>query len=373
MKKRILYAAIAAIGVGASVFVFAKKNHAEAKAPSQVASITVNLVSPSATRFARVIAATGSISARDELIVGSDATGVRLMEVLVDVGSVVQKGQLLARGDDAQLLAQLAQQQALVKQAEAEAAQAEANLERAEKLKDSGVYSVETVQTRQTAAASARAKLDLAVAQRRELEIKVAHTRVVAPSNGIVSRRAATVGAVVQQGSELFRVIRDGQLEWRAELPNHSLARIQAGSTVRLLLDDGSALEGKVRLVAPTIDAATRNGLVYVSLPQAGLKAGAHARGEVLLANAEGMALPESAVLMRDGYPFVYTVGASGIANLTRIETGARQQGVVEVSGGLEAGARVVATGTGFVKDGDLVRVSPATAQNGNAAKGGQS
>jgi len=350
-QRRILFACIGAIGLGAGAIALFGKEGAAAQAPKKpVPSITVNIVEPAAATFARQVAATGTISPRDELLIGSDASGVRLTEVLVDVGSIVRKGQLLARADDAQLQAQLAQQVAQVKQAQAESAQAEANLERAERLKDSGVYSLETVQTRRTSAASASAKVELAIAQRRELEIKVAHTRVHAPAAGVVSKRTATVGAVVQQGNELFRLIRDGQLEWRAELPNHSLAKIEEGTPARILLDDGRAIEASVRLVAPTIDTATRNGWVHVALPRgAGLKAGGHARGEILVSSAQALAVPEASVLTRDGYPYVYTVGPDQVARLTKIETGARQQGLVEVSAGLRAEARVVGTGAGFV------------------------
>lgn len=358
LKKTILAASVAAIAVGSLAFALAgKASHPERK-PS-VASITVDLVAPEAASFARAIAATGTVSARDELLVGSDANGVRLVEVLVDVGSQVQKGQLLARGDDRQIQAQLAQQVALVKQAQADHAQAQANLERAEKLTD--FFSVETVQTRRTSAATAQAKLELAIAQRDELRIKVDHTRVTAPASGTISRRNATVGAVVQSGAELFRLIRDGELEWRAELPSHSLARIENDSQVRIFLDNGESIATKVRLVAPTIDANTRNGTVYVELPRkdARLKAGGYARGEILVDSARSLALPESAVLARDGYSFVYVVGADKVAHQMRIETGARQNGLVEINSGLQAGASVVATGAGFVKDGDLVRIAP--------------
>ena len=375
MKRRILIVSVAAIGLGAGVF-FMKNQGASAAKPAAapVASMTVSVVSPSQADFARVIAATGTVSARDELLVGSDASGVRLLEVLTDVGSVVHKGQLLARGDDTQLQTQLAAQVATVKQMRAEAAQADANLERAEKLKDSGVYSFEALQTRRTAAATAAAKVELALAQQRELEVKIAHTRVVAPASGVISKKSATVGAVVSAGSELFRLIRDGELEWRAELPSHSLTRISNGATVRISLDDGNTIQAKVRLVAPTIDAATRNGLVYVSLPASknagvALKAGGHARGEILMSSAQALALPETAVMARDGYPFVYTVGDDRVARLTKIETGSRQAGMVEVSNGLGAESRVVATGAGFVKDGDLVRIAPSAMKSDTKGK----
>ena len=361
LKKTILAASVAALAVGSVAFALSGKASHPEKKPS-IASITVNLVSPESSTFARAIAATGTVSARDELLVGSDANGVRLMEVLVDVGSVVHKGQLLARGDDSQLVTQLAQQVALVKQAQADMAQAQSNLERAERLTD--FFSVETVQTRRTAAATAAAKLELAIAQRDELQVKIAHTRVIAPSAGVISKKSATVGAVVQSGAELFRLIKDGELEWRAELPGHSLARIEKDAQVNIFLDDGK-IAARVRLVAPTIDTNTRNGLVHVALPRdVRLKAGGHARGEILIDNAQTLSLPESAVLARDGYSFVYVVGADKIAHQTRIETGARQNGLVEVNG-LAAGAKVVGTGAGFVKDGDLVRIAPAKIAQG--------
>jgi RND family efflux transporter MFP subunit len=358
----------AAIGVGVialSAASFFFTGHESAAAPehkpaTNTASVTVNAVAPVQSTFDRTIAATGTVTPRDELIIGSDASGVRLTDVLVEVGSTVAKGQLLARADDAQLRAQLAQQDALVKQAQVELDLALANADRAERLKDSGVYSVETAQTRKTSALAARAKLDLALAQRRELEVKIGYTRVVAPAAGVISKKAATVGAVVQPGAEMFRLIRDGQLEWLAELPNHSIGRVQAGSAVRVMLDDGRAIDAKVRMLAPTIDANTRNGLVHVALPKdAPFKAGGHAKGEILIASAQALAIPESSVLTRDGYSFVYVIGGDAVARMTKIETGARQRGLVEITAGLEPHARVVGTGAGFVKDGDLVRVAP--------------
>jgi multidrug efflux pump subunit AcrA (membrane-fusion protein) len=112
------------------------------------------------------------------------------------------------------------------------------------------------------------------------------------------------------------------------------------------------------------MDAATRNGLVCVALPDATeLKIGGHVKGEIVLGGGEALALPESSVLGRDGYAFVYTVGADGTARLTRIETGGRAHGWVELSAGLTPESRVVNTGAGFVKDGDLVRVAPASKQ----------
>jgi RND family efflux transporter MFP subunit len=354
MKKRILVLSIAAIVSGAAGVGLYSREPAAAQKPAPVASITVQSVVPEITSFSRVIAATGSVNARDELVIGSDATGVRLVEVLVDVGSAVRQGQLLARADDSQLLTQLAQQVAQVKHAQAEHAQAQANLERAERLTD--FFSVETVQTRRTQAATAAAKLDLAIAQRDELQVKLAHTRVHAPANGVIARRSATVGAVVQSGAELFRLIREGELEWRAELPSHSLAQIQQGAIARIVLDNGDALHSTVRMVAPTMDSATRNGLVYVSLPRGvALKAGGYARGEILIEQAEALSVPETSLVTRDGNSFVFVIDGNS-ARLSPVSTGTRQRGRVEIRAGLRVQDVVVGTGAGFVKDGDIVR-----------------
>jgi len=338
-----------------------------AAAPADTAALTVELTTPRQQTLSRSIAASGTVAARDELLIGADASGVRLSQVLVEVGARVQRGQLLARGDDAQLQAQLAQQVALIKQAQAEREQADANLERAERIADSGIYSVEAVQTRRTAARAAAARLELAQAQRRELDVRIAHTQVLAPAAGVISARSASVGLVMNPGAELFRLIRDEQIEWRAELPEHALAQVQVGVAARIVLDDGRSIEGRVRLVAPTVDARSRNGLVYVALPaDAPLKAGGHAKGEIVLAQAAMLTLPESVVFNRDGTAFVYVVGDDHKARLTRINTGARQRGLVEVSSGLQPGARVVATGAGFVKDGERVRVAtPAASTEG--------
>ncbi|MBL8362677.1 MAG: efflux RND transporter periplasmic adaptor subunit [Rubrivivax sp.] len=373
-RRHALAAASAAVLLGATTLGLLATRHETALAAERPASATaatpptaatvalsVSVTTPLQQPLARTVAASGSIVARDELIVGSDAAGVRLVQVLVEAGSVVKRGQLLARGDDAQLQAQLAQADAQQRQAEAELAQAQANLKRAEDVQDAGVFSDEAVLARRTAVATLAARRDLVRAQRRELEVKLAQTQVRAPADGVVSRSAATTGAVMQPGLELFRIIREGQLEWQAELPAAALARVQPGATARLLLADSRRIEAPVRLVAPTLDARTRNGLVHVLLPRdAALRAGAHASGEIVLGSAPAWTVPESSVIQRDGRPHVWQLDADDVAHLVPIETGARHGGRVEVIGGLQPGRRIVATGAGFVKDGERVRVAAA-------------
>jgi HlyD family secretion protein len=377
--RRKIAIAIGALLLGATALTLAARNGrsmptdgptapvaAPIAAPIANASLTVEITTPTTMALARTVAASGSVAPRDELIVGSDANGVRLVDVRVDVGSIVRRGELLARGDDQQLQAQRAQQLAQIRQARAELGQAQGNLERAERIEDSGVYSVEALQTRRTNAEAAAAKLELAEATLRELDVRIAHTRVLAPADGVVARRSATVGAVMQPGTELFRLIRDGELEWAAELPAHALGQVAPGAPVRLRLPDGQTMEAAVRLVEPTVDPRSRNGIVRVALPRgAALKSGSHLDGDIAVGRADVMTLPESVVFHRDGQAYVYVIGDGDVATLTRIQTGGRSSGRLEIVDGVRPGALVVSTGAGFVKDGERVRVVTAPAGQG--------
>jgi RND family efflux transporter MFP subunit len=120
-------------------------------------------------------------------------------------------------------------------------------------------------------------------------------------------------------------------------------------------------VEGRVRVLAPTVDPATRTALVYVDLPpeaaEVGLRAGAFARGQIELARAPALTLPQSAVVLRDGFSYVFRLGDDAKVMQTKVVTGRRQGERIEILSGLARDARVVASGAGFLADGDAVRV----------------
>ena len=153
-------------------------------------------------------------------------------------------------------------------------------------------------------------------------------------------------------------MIRQGRLEWRAEVAAPDLARLRPGDKALVTTPAGDTIAGKVRMIAPTVDVATRNGLVYVDLPAPGsLRAGMFARGEFDIGSSAALTLPQAAVLLRDGFHYVLRVGPDAKVVQTKVEVGRRVGGRVEITGGLGADARVVASGGGFLADGDLVRV----------------
>ena len=313
------------------------------------------------TEVTSVLAATGTVQAWQEASIGAEGAGWRLAEVLVQVGDLVRKGQLLARFDTRVAEADLAQQRAAVLEVEASLAEAAANAQRARELQPSGMISAQQFTQALTAERTLKARLEAQRAAVHAQELRLAQGHVLSPDDGVISFRGATVGAVAAPGQELFRLIRQGRLEWRAEVPAIDLGRVRPGQRVRLTPVGAAPVTGRVRTVAPTVDPATRNGLVYVELAaglgSSGLKAGQFARGEFDAGQAQALMLPQSAVVLRDGFSWVFVLGADQKVRQTKVGTGRREGDRVEITGGLAADARVVASGAGFLADGDTVRV----------------
>jgi len=346
-------------------------DHPQSSTSSVVApkpALSVSLTPPMQQMWPRTLTADGDIAAWQEVAISAEMGDERLLEVRVNVGDQVKRGQVLALIASDMAQAGLAQTRASVTEAEAALAEALANAERARNLQASGFYSTQMGSQYQTAAHTARARLESARARLRSDELRLEKTRVLAPDDGVISARTATVGALAQPGQELFRLIRGGRLEWRARVVEADLVHIKPGQEGVLNLPGGDIVRGRVRAIAPSIDAKTRDGLVYVDLPPTMNKiarAGMFARGEFILSRTSALVLPELAMVMRDGFAYVFRIGPadqSGQAKVmqTKVEIGRRQGGQVEILSGLTAGAAVAASGAGFLADGDWVRVVPA-------------
>jgi RND family efflux transporter MFP subunit len=324
-------------------------------------ALTVTLTTPQTAEWAQALAATGNIAAWQEAVISAEISNFRLTEVTADVGDRVRKGQLLARIASGTVAAELAQSQAAVAEAQATLAEARANAQRARDLQSTGAMSEQQIRQYLTAERAAQARLDVAHARVQGDRVRLAQTRVLAPDDGIISARTATVGSLAQSGQELFRMIRGSRLEWRAEVPEAALGRLAPGTPAKLSAPDGTAVSGRVRVVAPTVDPQTRNGLVYVDLPPAAsgkpVRAGMFARGEFELGRTTALTLPQSAVLLRDGFAYVFRLDDADKVVQAKIKTGRRSGDRIEITEGLNANARVVASGVGFLADGDSVRL----------------
>lgn len=350
---------ILAIGLGTALVSSSDgRAETETKGPAETAGLAVTTTEIAVRKLPLRIPASGTIGAIDEIILGSEVGGLAVAELLADEGDVVTKGQVLVRLNRSILEAQLAQASAQILSAQASATEAEANLRRAGELGAKGFMSKQAIDQRRSAATTARAQVAVAAALRDELLARLAQTVIVAPADGVIATRSVSQGQVVNNGAELFRIIRDGKLEWKAELPDHLLSFLRLGQRASVTAGAGQ-VEGTIRLISETIDARSRNGVVRVELPaDERLRSGMFARGEILSGEVDVLTLPEAAVVTRDGESFVFTIGAQGRVQLTKIETGVRTAKLIEVRKGLPKGARVVLDGAGLLSEGDQVRVT---------------
>lgn len=371
-------AAIAATALFAIAAFSTRTNAADEKKPAGKPALTVTTTKPTQSTLPVRLAANGNIMAWQEAIIGSEANGLRLADVRVNVGDTVRAGQVLATFAADPVEADVAQARANLVEAEANAADAAGNAARAKTLQETGALSTQQINQYLTAAQTAKARVEAAKAMLATQQLRLRHTKVTAPDDGIISARSATVGAVVAAGTELFRLIRKGRLEWRAEVTASELGRIRTGMPVQITAANGTHINGKVRMTAPTVDPQTRNGLVYVDLEPvankvAPPKAGMYARGEFLLGASSALTVPQQAVVLRDGFTYVFRVNPDGHVSQVKVETGRRIGDRVEVLEGVTPQATVVASGAGFLNDGDLVRIvdQPATGNDKPSAAAG--
>jgi RND family efflux transporter MFP subunit len=324
------------------------------------AALTVSLVAPTPVNWNENIVASGSISAWQEAVVSAEVSGLRISEVAVDVGDEVKKGDVLVRFDAATMQAAVAQQRAMVDEARARLEEAATLAKRAQQLRQSAAISEQDLIQSVSRAQAADAALQSARARLQASELNLRFTTVTAPDDGVISARNAMLGAVTGPGAELFRLVRQNRLEWRAELTGAQLLRITPGQSAELTLPDGSKAVGTVRQVAPVLDAKSRTGIVYVELDRVAspaARAGMFASGTLVSGERAGFALPASAVVLRDGHEMVFRLSADNRVEGRKVETGRRQGSLVEVVSGIDSTERVVGSGAAFLNTGDPVRV----------------
>lgn len=322
---------------------------------------------------------TGTLVPREEVLVSPQLDGLAITKLLVDEGDTVQAGQILAElshdvldtslaQNAAQLArsdASIAQAQNAIQEADATRVQADAAFGRSRALLSTGSASQETFDARQQGAQVSAARLNnaqnalhlavadraLVVAQRQELEVRLARSSIRAPVAGLISRRVARLGAVVSMnGDPLFRIIEDGAIELEADVPESRLGRLHPGQPATI----GDA-PGHVRLVSPEVNRATRLGRVRIAFdkPAPGV-IGGFARASVDVATAQGVRVPLSAILFEPGGPVVQVV-KQGLVETRPVTMALSSGGVALITAGLAAGEAVVSVSATFVRGGDQV------------------
>ena len=333
-------------------------------APPARPALTVSVAKAEPSELNVTLTANGNVAAWQEASIGSESNGLRLSEVRVNIGDVVKKGQVLAVFSPETINADVAQARASLAEAKATAADAAGNAARARTLSQTGALSQQQINQYQTTEQTAKARVEAAEAVLAAQQVRGRNTQVLAPDDGVVSARTATVGSVVAAGTELFKLIRQGRLEWRAEVTSAELGRVTVGTPAVVISASGAQVQGKVRSIAPTVDPQTRNALVYVDIPNVlqntGIKAGMFANGEFQLGKSNALTVPQAAIVPRDGFNHLLLLQPDNRVSQIKIETGRRVGERVEILTKLPADAQVVVQGAGFLNDGDLVRVADA-------------
>lgn len=327
----------------------------------------------------------GTLIAREEILVAAQIDGLAIVEILVDEGSRVRKGDVLARlsreSTDisiAQNKAQLARADAAIAQAKAQIADAEAakvaavnSFSRAKDLRAGGITTAETFDQRQSLAQQTTARVTsaqqalklaeadkaVAEAQSADLALRLARTEIKATADGVVSRRSARLGAIAAGAADpLFRIIENGTIELEADVAEASLARLRPGQGASVRPAGMTTdVEASVRLVSPEVSKTTRLGRVRLTLAGEGAYAiGAFARGVIEVARSNGIVLPLSAVQFGPDNARVQVV-KNGAVETRVVSTGLRSSSMVEIKSGLEAGEQVVSIAGTFLRNGDLI------------------
>ena len=311
----------------------------------------------------------GIFVAREENAVGTTLTEQRIAKVDVEVGDRVVVGQVLARLETEMLENLLREAEGRVARASAAVAQQEETVRQEEKklgrARQLRHLKAETfLEERVSAVAIALEAVKVARADDAQAQALLAEARrkleravIVAPAAGIVSERLARAGALA--GTEpLMRLIRDGEIELAAEIPESELPLLAVGQTVKVKLSGrAEVIDGHIRVINPKIDSETRLGTAKITLKtDSPPYAGTFGRAEVVVAERSAIMIDDSALLYGtpDGRPSVFIVEGGAVKRKT-VEAGMRQNGKVEIVSGLSEGERVVAKAGVSLREGEVV------------------
>jgi RND family efflux transporter MFP subunit len=348
-------------------------------------------------RLPRTVAVTGTLAADEEVVAGFKVAG-RVDEITVDLGSTVRKGQALARLDptDSRLRIEQAEaalrqvraglgltpddpddrvdpeKTALVREAKAVLEEARLNRNRMAQLWEKeyiaraeydaslsrllvaeGRYqaAVEEIRNRRELLAERRSGLALARQQ-------LADTVLLAPIDGAVRERKASVGEYLAAGAPVVALVKLHPLRLRVAVPERDAPSVRVGQTVKVQLE-GDPVEhaGRVVRLSPAIQEQNRTMAVEAEVgnPSGRLRPGAFARADIVVeADRPAVLAPASAIVTFAGIEKVFGV-KDGLAVERRIRTGRRSNDRVEILEGLAAGETVV------IEPGNLVGGTPVT------------
>jgi HlyD family secretion protein len=384
--SRLLSVSLLALVLGWAAPLQAQAQAQTSAQPAPGAGPSVTITKAKISEIVQSVVVSGSMIARDEVLVSPELDGVQVVELVAEEGDKVAAGQVLARlsrvtleVQKAQNDAQIARAEAAIAQSNAQIVEAQANLvaannnfDRTKALRSTGNVSNETYDQRDAAARAGEAKLNssrqalaistadlaLAKAQGRDIEVKLGRTEIRAPTAGIISKRFARLGAMVAMAAAdpLFRIIADGAIELQADVAEVELPGLKLGQPVAVTPAGASvALEGEIRLIAPEVDKQSRLGRVRVALKgNPPVAIGSFARGLIETGRKNAVTLPLSAITYARSGATVQSV-SDGKVTTKKVQLGLAGDGRAEIVSGIADGESVVARAGTFVRDGDVI------------------
>ncbi|GBC79612.1 Macrolide export protein MacA [bacterium HR09] len=290
--------------------------------------------------------AVGTVEPEHKVLVAAQEEGV-VTELLVREGDRVTEGQLIARLDDRELLAQL-------EEAEARLAEASGQWQRAQSLVKEGLITA-------AEADAARASFQVAQARVSALRTRLSFTRITAPVAGVVTTRHVEIGSLVSSRSPVVELAA-GRMVLRVPVSELDVVKLKVGDKASVLVDAlaGTTIPARIERIFPAADPASRQVTVELVLEEVppGLRPGFLARAELLLERIPAALLvPETVVMRGSEFPsFVYVV-EGGVARVRPVQVTLRQGGKARVSSGLAVGDQVVVEGASLLRDGQPVVV----------------
>jgi len=358
-RRNIIIAVILVLAIVAAVYAFksGKKDAAAASPNAQLPSVTV--VVPGRQMVDRTISATGTLAARREMPVGVAGEGGMITRVLVEPGTWVAAGQVLATVDRSVQTETAASLAASVTVARSDETIAQAELDRAKQLVDRGFISKADLQRKAATRDAAAARVKVAQATLGEARARNGRLDIRAPAAGLVLTRGVEPGQIVgPSAGVLFRMAMGGQMEMRAQLSEADLAGLRAGARATVVpVGTTQGYPGEVWQVSPVIDPQTRQGIARIAVKyDPALRPGGFAAATIVGGVTQAPLLPDSALQSDEKGNYVYIVGPGDKIARRNVTIGQVSDAGVTIAGGLDGSERVVQSAGGFLAPGQTVK-----------------
>ena len=365
-RRNIIIAVVAVAAIALLAFMFLGGGSKDQAASEGVAAEgrgqipTVSVVVPGRSQVARVVTASGALAARRDQPVGVAGEGGLVRAVLVDAGSWVGQGQVLATIDRSVQSQQAAQLAASVQAARADAALAQNEFERSQALVGRGFVSKADLDRKRAARDAAAARVNVAQAQLNATRAQIGRLDIRAPTSGLVLARSIEVGQVVGPGSgALFRLAKGGEMEMKAQLSQQDLPFVKAGMPASVTpIGSDRIFSGSVWQVSPVIDPTSRQGEVRIAVPyDPAIRPGGFAEAKISAGATTAPLLPQSAVLSDEKGNYVYIINGKNEVERREVKIGTVDDQGVTIAQGLTGQESVVLSAGPFLNPGQ--KVSP--------------